>query len=359
MPDPNTWTFTRPIGGTASFANHAAVLLSNGQVLIAGGTTGTLARLYDPLADAWQAVGSLRTPHLSDPTMTQLLNGKVLLVGGGVPELYDPSTGTWTQTAAMKVPRTEHTATLLPNGQVLVAGGLVNNAPVSSVEVYDPNANTWTSVGDMLGMRANHTATLMDNGPLVFLGGYQGTLDVNTSELYNYLDGRPLYPDRMQGGIPNMSNHTATAVPNGIVAVGGTDNPHLALFFNGIEWGMRATASHDHSHHTATLLSTGNVLVVGGGNSGSETSAVDLYNPSSDLWTPSSLSADSVAQLNVPRTNHTGTLLPNGRYLVIGGTGSITITPPPTQNPDGTMTVSSARTIVAGTTAEYYTPPAN
>lgn len=359
MPDPNTWTFTRPIGSTANFANHAAVLLSNGQVLIAGGTGGTLARLYDPLADAWQAIGSLKALHTGDPTMTLLLNGKVLLVGGGVPELYDPSTGTWTQTAAMNVLRTEHTATLLPNGQVLVAGGLVNNEPVRSVEVYDPDANTWTSVGDMLSSRANHTATLMDNGPLVFLGGYQGTLDVNTSELYDSLNGQPLFNQaRMQGGIPNMTNHTATPVPNGIVAVGGTDNPHLALFFNGAEWEIRSAASHNHSNHTATLLSNGNVLVVGGGTSGSETSAADLYNPSSDLWTPSSLSTGSVAQLNVPRANHTGTLLPDGRYLVIGGTGSIT-TSIITQNPDGSQSAQSPKITLAGTTAEYYTPPAN
>lgn len=252
----------------------------------------------------------------------------------------------------MNVLRGDHSATLLPNGQVLVAGGLVNGAPVSSVEVYYPNANTWTSVSNMLGSRANHTATLMPNGPLVFLGGYQGTLDVGTSELYDPINYQSL-DNKLMGLTASMTNHTATLLPDGILAVGGTANPRIALFFNGTEWGTTSSPPNDHSHHTATLLPNGQILIVGGGATGSETAAVDIYDRSAPgNWNPGP--AYPVSPLNVPRTNHAATLLSDGRCLVIGGTGSVTTGPPPTQNPDGSISVASARTTPAGNTAEYY-----
>lgn len=351
MPNPNTWTYTRqtlPL----TYTNHTATLLPNGQVLVAGGsgTSQKVAQLYDPTTDTWTATGSLINMHPFDPTATLLPNGKVLLVGAlGQPELYDPTTGTWTPTAAMNVLRREHTATLLPNGQVLVAGGLVNGAPAISVEVYDPDANTWTSVGNMSGNRANHTATLLPNGPLVFLGGYQGTLDVGTSELYDYINGQSL---KLMSTMANMSNHTATLLPDGILAVGGTENPHIALFFNGSEWGGTSGPPNEHSHHTATLLPNGQILIVGGGATGSETAAVDIYDQSAPgNWNTGP--AYPVSPLNVPRTNHAATLLSDGRCLVIGGTGSVT-TAKVIQNPDGSTTISSGSTTSAGNTAEYY-----
>lgn len=344
MPNPNTWTYT---GGnmSCSYVNHTATLLPNGQVLVAGGSGNSpkVAQLYDPTTDTWTPTGSLINAHIFDPTATLLPNGRVLLVGGGAqPELYDPNTGTWIPTAAMNISRNDHTATLLPNGQVLVAGGLVSGgAPSNSVEVYDPNANTWTSVGNMLGSRANHTATLIPNGPLVFLGGFQGTLDVATSELYDYINMQSFSGGQESHllSTPNMSNHTATPLPNGIVAVGGTENPSLALFFNGAEWGITSSCPHDHSNHTATLLPNGQILIVGGGASGSETATVDIYDQSA----PGNWNPGSVNPLNVPRTNHAAVLLSDGRCLVVGGTGSLQ-----------TGVVGALRLASAGNTAEYY-----
>src|SRR5205814_9718171 len=114
----------------------AATVAANGQVLVAGGQTnsGEFARaeLYDPATGVWTATGSMTTPRFNH-TATLLPNGQVLVAGGfefdvgtlASAELYDPATGMWRATGSMNTPRWVHTATLLPNGQVLVAGGVV------------------------------------------------------------------------------------------------------------------------------------------------------------------------------------------------------------------------------------------
>ncbi|MFN2514069.1 MAG: Kelch repeat-containing protein, partial [Pyrinomonadaceae bacterium] len=94
-------------------------------------------------------------------------------------ELYDPVTGTWGLTGALNVDRGEHSATLLPNGKVLVAGGF-NRGVVGSAELYDPVAGTWSFTGNLNVARADHTATLLPNGKVLVAGG--NTLE---TELYD------------------------------------------------------------------------------------------------------------------------------------------------------------------------------
>jgi WD40 repeat protein len=112
-----------------------------------------------------------RTAH----TATLLPNGKVLVAAGfaytdtylSSAELYDPSTGTWTVTGALSKVRRWHTATLLPNGEVLVAAGFNSNA-----ELYDPATGTWTATGALSTNRHYHTATLLPNGKVLVVGGW-------------------------------------------------------------------------------------------------------------------------------------------------------------------------------------------
>src|SRR5207249_11438090 len=110
-------------------------------------------------------------------TATLLPNGKVLVAGGktgGVTlsstELFDPATGTWTKTGPLNFARYFHSATLLLNGQVLVAGGYGGNV-LSSAELYDPATGKWTATNAMSTPRGNHTATLLRNGRVFVAGG--------------------------------------------------------------------------------------------------------------------------------------------------------------------------------------------
>src|SRR5262249_16712512 len=128
---------------------------------------------------------------------TLLPNGKVLVAGGvnntntaqASAELYDPSTGSWTTTGSMSVARDSHTATLLPNGQVLVAGGQGNRGAVASAELYDPNTGNWTMTGSMSVARAVTTATLLPNGQVLVAGGIDNSIPstpaLASAELYD------------------------------------------------------------------------------------------------------------------------------------------------------------------------------
>src|ERR1700690_4132654 len=174
---------------------HSATLLPNGKVLIADGETFTRAgyadlgsaELYDPSTGTFAATGNmtvLRAGH----TATLLLNGRVLIAGGHAfvgegsgyggyaalasAELYDPTTLTFTATASMNLARSAHTATLLGNGKVLITGGFDGAlGDHASAELYDPDAGTFTPTGKMLLSRAWHTATLLGDGKVLIVGG--------------------------------------------------------------------------------------------------------------------------------------------------------------------------------------------
>ncbi len=93
-------------------------------------------------------------------------------------ELYDPASGTWTATGSLSSARRRSTATLLPNGKVLVAGGDDGTTTLASAELYDPASGTWTATGSLVTARDCHTATLLPNGKVLIAGGYDGS---NTS----------------------------------------------------------------------------------------------------------------------------------------------------------------------------------
>ena len=118
------------------------------------------------------------TPARYAHTATLLPNGKVLVAGGynggavlSSAELYDPASGTWSATGSLTTARYGHTATLLPNGKVLVAGGYDGVNVLSSAELYDPASGTWSATGSLTTARYGHTATLLPNGKVLVAGG--------------------------------------------------------------------------------------------------------------------------------------------------------------------------------------------
>jgi WD40 repeat protein len=172
--------------------NHTAMLLPNGKILVVGGYSNTVywasAELYDPATGIWATTGSLHATR-SSHTATLLPNGKVLVAGGqcsgggmaiASAELYDPASGTWTMTGSLDTGRANHTATLLPNGKVLVVGGSASGSPAGilySAELYDPASGTWMMTGSLhTTYREYHTATLLPNGKVLVAGAITATL---------------------------------------------------------------------------------------------------------------------------------------------------------------------------------------
>jgi hypothetical protein len=154
--------------------------------------------MYDPTARKWSLAGSLSLPR-AEHTATLLDNGKVLVAGGytrgpysnqvtytKAAELFDPVTGLWTPTGSLNAPHDGHTATLLANGEVLLAGGYTMGHPNenSPAEIYDPVGETWRSTANLNTGRSGHTATLLASGNVLVVGGNLGILD--SAELYEY-----------------------------------------------------------------------------------------------------------------------------------------------------------------------------
>ena len=142
---------------------------------MAGGSrNGSAAALYNPASGSWSATGSLNVARIGH-TATLLPNGKVLVVGGAgsgfedLPsaELYDPTSETWTFTGSLNIARVGHTATLLPNGMVLVAGGEDVFGSFASAELYNPATGSWAATDSLNTARSEHTATLLPNGKVL------------------------------------------------------------------------------------------------------------------------------------------------------------------------------------------------
>ena len=160
---------------------HTATTLSDGRVLVAGGSdTGgsesKSAEIYDPAANNWTAVAPMATARIRH-TATLLSDGRVLVVGSfqsETVEIYDPASDTWTEATPMADARYNHSATLLASGQALVVGGYnMNENKIARVEVYDPSTDTWSTAAPLEPAREEHTATWLDfaGGVVAVVGG--------------------------------------------------------------------------------------------------------------------------------------------------------------------------------------------
>lgn len=289
-PSADAWSPTGPMNVPIR-VTPASTLLSDGRMLVAGGAASggggyvfPSAEIYDPSTNSWSATPDTPQAYINNSAAALLPNGQVLIAGGlsgdemysnALADLYDPLTNAWTTTASMSIARSDFTLTLLQNGKVLAAGGMTPPTPppllpalnpTASAEIYDPAAGTWTSVAAMNVPRARHVATLLSNGEVLVISGDSSN---SAAEIYD----------------PNTNIWTE---------VGSLSMPRTAF--------------------TATLLPSGKVIVAGGWLGSGAFSETELFDPSTATWSPA-------ASMETAREGHVATLLQNSALLVAGGVG--------------------------------------
>lgn len=347
---------------------HTASVLSNGKILVAGGCNGTVinsVEFYDASTHSWVFTQSMKQAR-SYHTASTLTDGKVLVTGGTGPlskenraatcllsskalhmidqmtqgrknrqtgvlfgswllsdgdvqssaEIYDPSVDAWLTTRSMRHARVFHTASVLPNGKVLVVGGADNVTFLQTAELYDPSNDTWTLVRSLHGTRGLHSASVLKDGRVLISGGI-GSDSSEVSQLYD-----PYANSWKMAGLMNIPRifHTASLLGDGTVLVTGglidkTGLPDAELYNPSTNtWVVTGSMNNGRAAHTATVLSNGKVLVTGGYGLNASTllNSSELYDPTTERWT-------IVEPMNDERFFHQASVLSDGTILVAGG----------------------------------------
>ncbi|MDQ2693706.1 MAG: hypothetical protein M3Y68_16835 [Chloroflexota bacterium] len=314
----------------AERAAHSATRLPDGKVLIAGGfrEEGTTevaiasAEIYDPETDTFTPTADMNEPR-NGHTATLLPNGLVLLAGGwnqsgrtSTAELYDPQTGTFEYTGSLMAPRQGLTATLLENGQVLIAGGdSARNTPQLTAELYNPVTQTFTPTGNLSEGRFGHTATLLGDGRVLLVGGTSGNDNILASaEIYDPAAGE--FTPTSDAGMVRYK-HSAVLLNDGnVLIVGGADQRDWNGKYDSAEiYDVKTGTFRQISDmnrerfklaDAAVLLSNGNVLI-GGGNR-----QLEIFDAQSQTFIPDG-SLDDDYYFTVL------TALNDGQVLITGG----------------------------------------
>ena len=329
---------------------HTAILLSNGKVLIAGGldlngVALKTAELYEPSTGTVSPTGNLSAPNgRGGQASIVLQNGQVLLIGGvdnagtslATGELYDPVSGTFSPTSSMAQARGNIRAVLLANGKVLVAGGSDANGALASAEIHDPVGAVFTPTGSLSQARERHTMTLLPNGKVLAAGGR-----IFTNGAFSILSSAELFDPQASEGVGsfttvgNMNSSrdfpTANLLSNGtVLLVGGFISYQTNLSASSAEifdpatnaFMLTGSMSTPRTHHTASLLPGGTVLVAGGVpntiNGTPAKATAEIYSPTTGTFSPT-------GSMTTQREYAQDTVLVNGNPLIAGGDDGIKV----------------------------------
>lgn len=316
-------------------AVHAATLLLDGRVLITGGCSrngcggneeAMGSELFDPSTGEFTAGPLLTTPRAGH-TATLLPDGRVLVVGGyeaeGLPplasaELFDPATSLFVATGGLAEARGGHTATPLPDGRVLIAGGFgTAGEPLASVEVYDPSAAVFAPAAPMPVARASHAAVVVAAGDVLVVGGRSQRRGPVIGSTARYDTSTGSWDGADDLAVARNKHAVVPVLDGGALAIGGaTENdfderlPSVELWDpvadRWLELGTMADGRFKLPG-AAQLLADGRVLVAG---DGTRVEVVDPMTGEIDV---------AEGTLETPALFATATTLPDGRVLIAGG----------------------------------------
>lgn len=331
-------------------AFHSANLLTDGTILLAGGTDGSYvlptAEIYDPVLNAFTPTRSIMNTGRQKHSANLLPNGRVLFAGGfattatstgptNTAEIYYPDTKVFLNTSVMVSSHSQHAAVTLPSGNVFVAGGYNNQTSVTGVaEVYYATAAAWVQVATMPGgqERAIAPAVQLFDGRVMMCGGTNSSGNMSSCVAYdpvaNSWSALASMPTALQG-------HTMTLLFDGRVLVAGGDDgfgettSSYIYDPSGNAWITGNPLQSARFGHAATVLPNGTVMISGGvqqvapipGSPANALKTVEFFHPFADFWADGG--GGDVFSLG-PRSFHTATLAPNGFVYFFGGAnGSI------------------------------------
>jgi Kelch motif/Galactose oxidase, central domain len=308
-------------------AAHQATLLTTGQVLITGGCGGVGCDLYldsvelfEPATRTFQPAAPMSMPRAGHAAVA-LSDGRVLVCGGWTgegptasAEIYDPASGQWTTVGEMNDARESLMAILLPDGRVLVTGGSGGQEDLASADVFDPATSTFSAVGPM---GSNHyLATLLADGRVLLTGGESDSGEIlRSAEIFDPATNQFQPTGKMR--TPRVK-HAGALLPDGkVLIIGGSDTRGFASRFTSTEIYDPATGTFlpgpnmNFGRHkmrdAVTVLPSRFVLVAGGAV------RLELFNPDEEIFLPVE------GELSGPQMFATATLLPGGEVLVLGG----------------------------------------
>jgi PKD repeat protein len=347
--------FTRGLNMTVPRFIHRTAKLNDGRVLLTGGQIQNApASVITNSVDAFNPADNSITPVAPmtirrwSHTATTLADGRVLVTGGrtnstaatgivlATAEVYDPATNTWTETAGpMNVARRSHTATLLANGKVLIAGGgngvsTTTSQAIQSAELFDPVTGMFTLIGNMLDRRSAHSAILLDDGKVLISGGSNGIgtlFPVNTAELYDPATntftptGNMNYPHLAQlpgklrdGRVVQGSSYYNTSH----TSAGGRITDESEIYNPVTEsWTPVAPMFKQRIDIGAQGLLDGTLLVAGGVTT--SPNFPSIFQPTSEVFDPATMSWKLSGIMSAGRDEFSGLLLDDGRVMISGG----------------------------------------
>ncbi|GBD88249.1 N-acetylneuraminate epimerase [bacterium BMS3Abin03] len=304
---------------------HASVVMANGNVMVTGGVTGyttsysSSAEIYDVVSNTWNFIDSMHYAR-GNHKMALLNDGRIIVIGGfnqNSCEIYDPTSETWEFTDSLNLQRDyRFTATTLTNGTILVIGGVnfETNPPrmynLKSCELFDPVTEKWSVVDSLEIERQGHTATVMPDGRVLVAGGLNSSGSIKQCEIFDPETGVWSMTDSLN---IERDGHSAVLLPNGKVLVSGGSSTALysCEIFDPIteNWEVVGSTAFAHVSHSSIVLSDSLIMLVGGA----------APPPSWELYNSKTFSSVFLAALPVEKFESTVHLLPDGRVINIGG----------------------------------------